>query len=236
MKNPKEKILVKGYEKSSLVEWPGKIVAIIFTPGCNFKCPYCHNSHIVMHPEEYDDVDFYKILEDLKLRRKWIDAIEITGGEPTIFPKLIPMLKLLKKEGFLVKLDSNGSNPKILEKILKLKLADYVAMDIKNCKEKYSETMGASINLAKIESSINIIKTLAPEYEFRTTILPKHHTKKDIEKIAKWLKGSKRYFLQRFKPGSCLNPKYDNEKTFSEEEAKELAEIAKKYIKTVEFR
>ncbi len=231
-----KEILVKGYERSSMVEWPGKIVSIIFTPGCNFKCPYCHNSHIVMHPEEYNDLDFYEILSDLKKRKKWIDAVEITGGEPTMFPKLIPMLKLLKKEGFLVKLDSNGSAPKILEKILSKKLVDYVAMDIKNCKEKYFKTAGIPVDISKIEASIEVIKKLAQEYEFRTTILPKHHSKKDIEKIAKWIKGSKKYFLQRFKPGNCLNPTYNSEKSFSEEEAEELAQIARKYVKAVDCR
>ena len=229
-------IYIKGYEKSSLVEWPGKVVSIIFTAGCNFRCPFCHNRNLVEGFDEFEDLSFNEVLENIKSRRKWIDAIEITGGEPTLHPQIIEILERIKKEGFLVKLDTNGTIPNLLKEFFEKNLVDYVAMDIKNSEEKYSETAGAIVDLNKIKESIKLIMENAPDYEFRTTILPRHHKEEDFEKIGKMIEGSKRYYLQNFNAGNCLDPEYNKEDNFNDESLKNFKEILKKYVKEVNIR
>ncbi len=225
-----------GYEPTSLVEWPGKIVSIIFLDKCNFRCPFCHNSSLVLESDKLESINFFEVLEDIASKKEWVDAVEITGGEPTLHPELKQILQQIKKQGFLTKLDTNGTFPDKIKELLDKKLIDYIAMDVKNCFEKYSETSGTEVDIEKIKKSIEIIKKSAPDYEFRTTVLPKHHTKEDIKKISQHLKGAKKYIIQNFRPLNTLNPDYMNEKSFSEAQLKALKETAEKYIEKVEYR
>ena len=232
---------IGGFQKFSLIDYPGKICAIIFTQGCNFRCPYCHNPELVI-PEKFEKpIPEKDVFSFLKTRIGKLDAVEITGGEPTLQPDLIDVIKKIKKMGFLVKLDSNGSNPKILKKILDSGLVDYVAMDVKTSLPKYKK-VGAGDKINQIQESIEIIKNKAKDYEFRTTVVPKIVDKNDIKEITKNLKGVKRFILQQFRntEGESSRKVLDNSfakiKPYQKSELKEMADILRKTIKNVELR
>jgi pyruvate formate lyase activating enzyme len=177
-------------------------------------------------------IDKDKLMDYLVSKRKWIEGICITGGEPTIHSELQEFIRELKQNGFSVKLDTNGSNPRMLEKLIKENLVDYIALDIKNTFEKYEETIGVKLDLEKIKKSIEIVRKSDIDYEFRTTVVPNLHTKEDIEKIALMVKGAKIYFLQTFNPQKTLDPKFEKIKPFSRGEMEELAKICEKYVPT----
>lgn len=188
--------IISGINPLSCNDYPKEISYVIFLGGCNFKCPFCHNSSIVTFENK---LSLENVLNDLESRKKLIKAVVITGGEPTIHVNdLIDLLQTIKTLGFKIKLDTNGSNPKLLEKIIKLKLIDYIAMDIKNTFDKYNETSGIKVNIEDIKKSINLIESSKINYEFRTTINKTMHNKKDIEEIKTYFKNSKRYFLQNY--------------------------------------
>lgn len=184
---------------TTLIEYPGKVSALIYTVGCNFRCPFCHNSELVL-PERMKTLRLIPendILYFLRERQGFLDALAITGGEPTLQPDLEKFLRKVKDLGFLVKLDSNGSNPTILENVLRQGLADYVAMDVKAPWPKYEFITGVKLDLKKLKASIEVIKELAPDYEFRTTVAPSL-TKGDLHEIAHEVNGAKHYYLQEF--------------------------------------
>ena len=193
---------VIGIEKSSFIDYPGKICTVYFTPGCNFRCAYCHNSPAVMGKGEL--IKEEEILLYLEKRKKFVDAVCISGGEPTLQQGLDLFIKKLKSKGFFVKLDTNGTNPDILQKLLDKKLIDYVAMDIKGPLYKYSLLAGIEVAVEPIKESINIIKNFNIDYEFRTTICKELLSPNDIRDIANLLKGSKAYYLQNFKDGDTI--------------------------------
>ena len=193
---------VIGIEKSSFIDYPGKICTVYFTPGCNFRCAYCHNSPAVMGKGEL--IKEEEILLYLEKRKKFVDAVCISGGEPTLQQGLDLFIKKLKSKGFFVKLDTNGTNPDILQKLLDKKLIDYVAMDIKGPLYKYSLLAGIEVAVEPIKESINIIKNSKIDYEFRTTICKELLSPNDIRDIANLLKGSKAYYLQNFKDGDTI--------------------------------
>ena len=193
---------VIGIEKSSFIDYPGKICTVYFTPGCNFRCAYCHNSPAVMGKGEL--IKEEEILLYLEKRKKFVDAVCISGGEPTLQQGLDLFIKKLKSKGFFVKLDTNGTNPDILQKLLDKKLIDYVAMDIKGPLYKYSLLVGREVDVEPIKESINIIKNSKIDYEFRTTICKELLSPNDIRDIANLLKGSKAYYLQNFKDGDTI--------------------------------
>lgn len=224
-----------GMEKLSLVDYEGKVAATLFTGGCNFRCPFCHNSSLVETPDEIEYIPFSEIMAYLQKRKGILDAVCITGGEPTLLPSLKEKIKEIKKLGYFVKLDSNGTNPKLLKELIDEKLIDYVAMDIKNSKDKYSKTIGLkNIGLSNIEKSVELIKSSGIDYEFRTTIIKGFHEKEDFEKIGKWLQGSKRYFLQHFvDKGNCIK---SNLEEIKEDEANSFKAILEKYILEVNLR
>lgn len=194
-----------GIEKLSLVDYDDKVACTLFTNGCNFRCPFCHNGSLVLKRQE--GIDFNTILDYLKKRKGVIDAVVITGGEPTLIPSLVDAIYEIKKIGILVKLDTNGSNPKLLKQLIDLKLVDYVAMDIKNSEQKYAETIGLeNVEIAKIKESINIIKSSGIDYEFRTTLIAEFHTLDDLINIKAMIKDAKKYVLQHFiERDECIN-------------------------------
>lgn len=187
---------IAGVQKVTLLDYPGKVACEIFTQGCNFECPFCQNSSLIpiTNTGEFSEEE---IFEYLNLRKNILDGVVITGGEPTVQKDLKSFIKKIKDLGLLVKLDTNGGNPKVLQELIDEKLVDYVAMDIKNIFNKYNITAGKRINLDNIKKSIEILKASKIDYEFRTTIIKEMHSLDDIVSICK-LVGNVKYYLQNF--------------------------------------
>ncbi len=192
---------IGGLLKFSLIDFPGKLSAVIFTQGCNFRCPYCHNSELVLPEKMQAPIPESEVLAFLQERRGKLQGVVVTGGEPTLQNDLIDFMQQIRDMGFLLKLDTNGSNPEVLREIIHLGLVDYVAMDIKAPMDKYEFVTGAMDIEAKIKRSINIILTSQLEHEFRTTLAPKLVSREDIEKIKPLINGSNRYVVKNFIPG-----------------------------------
>lgn len=215
-----------GIDKLSLVDFDEYLSMTLFTGGCNFRCPFCHNADLVLH-KEYPSIPWAEIKELLKDRVKKIDAIVITGGEPLIHPDIIEKIKEIKELGYLVKLDTNGTNPDLLIKLIEDKLIDYVAIDIKNTFDKYPLTSGIkSPMLDNIKKSLNYLLTHKFPYELRTTVIKEFHTLDDLLKIANSIKGCPKYVLQRYKDREeCIEHGFHE---ISEEDIKKyLVEIRK---------
>lgn len=197
-----------GYQKLTLIDYPKKIATTVFTVGCSFRCPFCHNPELVLAsqfpaPNNMEEEFF----EFLKKRQGKLEGVCITGGEPTIQPDIIDFIKKIKKMGFLVKLDSNGTRPDVLNKVIKEKLVDFIAMDIKNSQKKYSQTVGLKADIERIKLSVKMIMNSGIDYEFRTTAVPGIHTEKDFDEIANWIKGAKAYYLQEFRDIKIIDPR-----------------------------
>lgn len=223
-------MLIGGLQKFSLIDYPDKICAIIFTQGCNFRCPYCHNPELI-GPQNFQSlIPEQEILSFLKKRKGKLDAVEVTGGEPTLQPDLLEFLKKLKKLGYLIKLDSNGSNPEVLKKVIQLKIVDYLALDIKAPLEKYRKIVNVDVQTDEIKKSIKLIMDSGLDYEFRTTIVQSQLNPNDLVNIGKLLKGAKRYVLQRFIPSKTLDKKFLEEKSYSDEELVDLKDKIKDYV------
>lgn len=223
---------IKGFQKTSLIDYPGKICSIIFLPGCTFRCPYCHNPELVLDDSSQDFLEGY-VLNKLEERKGLVDSVCITGGEPTLHKDLPEFIKKLKDKGLKVKLDTNGSNPEMLKQLIKDKLVDFIAMDVKNVLEKYEKTTNVKINSDIIKDSIKTIIRSGLEHEFRTTILPILHKKEDVIKIAKTVAGARKYVLQQFIPTEkILDENFSKETTYSKKELEEIKYECDKYIKT----
>lgn len=195
-------MLIGGIQKMTMLDYPGKVACTIFTYGCNFRCPFCHNATLVI--DKADLISKEEVLAYLNKRKGILDGVVVTGGEPLLQNDIIDFLRELKETGLLVKLDTNGSYPEKLKEVIDLGLVDYVAMDIKNCKEKYTITVGTEIDIEKIENSVKILMENRVDYEFRTTVVKELHDTQDFVKIAEWLRGAKRLFLQPFKDSENL--------------------------------
>ena len=190
---------IDGLKKMTLLDFPGKVACTVFTGGCNFRCPFCHNALLVTKLPEKPDYSEDEILSFLEKRTGLLDGVAITGGEPLLNPDIADFIRKIRSMGYAVKLDTNGSFPERLKAIVGEGLVDYVAMDIKNRKEKYAETIGLkNLDLSKIEESVEFLKSGAVDYEFRTTVVEQFHTVEDIRAAAEWISGAKRYFLQNF--------------------------------------
>ena len=212
---------IGGLQKTTLIDFPGKVACTVFLTGCNFRCPFCYNREIVL-PEEikkHPSISQRYLFSFLKSRQGLIEGVCLTGGEPTINQGLPEFIKKIKKMGFSLKLDTNGANPKMLQKLIREKLIDYLAMDIKAqlIKEKYEKAAGVKVDLKKIKKSIEIIKNSGIDYEFRTTVVPGIHTKKDIMQIAKDIGPARAYFLQNFQPGKNIKQEFGMIRPYSKE-------------------
>ncbi|MBO7158258.1 MAG: anaerobic ribonucleoside-triphosphate reductase activating protein [Clostridia bacterium] len=198
---------INGFQKLTLLDFPGKVACIVFTPGCNFRCPFCHNASLVTHIDG-ERIEEEEILSYLKKRQGLLDGVVVTGGEPTLQGDLADFLGKVKALGYAVKLDTNGTSPEKLKTLVEKGLVDYVAMDIKNTAAKYPVTAGCgSAVLGKVEESIDFLLADTVDYEFRTTVTAELHTPQDIGDIAKRIKGAKRYFLQNFiDSGDIVSP------------------------------
>ena len=190
---------IVGIDKLSLLDYEDKVSVVLFSQACNMRCPFCHNGEAILGASKEDEIDFNEILDFLKTRKGLIDAVVFSGGEPTLEPDLKVKIKAVRELGFLIKLDTNGTNPEIVENLLDEGLVDYIAMDIKNCPNLYAETCGLKfINVENIKKSISIIMSKAPDYEFRTTLVKEFHERMDYEAFLNLIKGAKRLFLQKF--------------------------------------
>ncbi|MEM2465930.1 MAG: anaerobic ribonucleoside-triphosphate reductase activating protein [Candidatus Bathyarchaeia archaeon] len=220
-----------GIQKTSLIDYPEKIASVLFTPGCNMRCPYCYNWRIVVDPKP-PFINEETALQILDERRKYVDAVVVTGGEPTIHNELPRFLKKLKERGFAVKLDTNGLNPKVLEQCLQY--VDYVALDIKTSPEKY-QLLGVK-DTAALLKTVDMLKSGKIEYEFRTTVVPKIVEEADIIHMGELTKGAKNYALQQFIPGDTLSEEYKNLKSYSLDVIAGFAETLRKYVENVVLR
>jgi len=228
---------IGGLQKLTLIDYPGKVAATVFLFGCNFRCPYCHNPELVYSKFgegqiQIKESDFFKFLKE---RIGFLDGICITGGEPTIHSDLPKFIRKIKKIGFLIKLDTNGSNPDMLKELVENNLVDFVAMDIKTSILKYKK-FGAEHEIPQIQKSINIIWDSDKDYEFRTTVAPEIVDEKDIEEIGQWLKGSKKIALQQFRPEKVLDLSFQNIKPYSLQELEKMVKILEPHIEKVELR
>ena len=224
---------ISGFQKLTLLDFPGHTACTLFTCGCNMRCPFCHNTPLVTGTaqEEYSEKE---ILSFLKKRQGLLDGVAITGGEPLLQKDIVSFIRKIKEEGYAVKLDTNGSLPERLRSLVDEKLVDYIAMDIKNTFTKYAFTAGCEIDTDKIISSIDIIKNSGIDHEFRTTVIAEHHTAEDIIEIAEYLGENEKYFLQCFKDsGDILG---DGCSAYAPDELKDMAEKAQKYVKLCETR
>ncbi|OGD14383.1 anaerobic ribonucleoside-triphosphate reductase activating protein [Candidatus Atribacteria bacterium RBG_19FT_COMBO_35_14] len=220
---------------TSLIDWEGKIVSTLYVPSCNFRCPFCYNCDLILRPDNFKNIPQKEIDSYLLERKDFIDGICMSGGEPTLYPDLPSYFKEIKNKGFLIKLDTNGTNPKLLEDLLKFRLIDYIAMDIKSSLDFdcYSKAAGIKdkILLERVKDSITLIMNSETDYEFRTTVVPVLHTEENIIEIAKYISGAKKYVLQNFSPlEKTLDPSFQKIKPYSDEKIQELSEKAKKYV------
>ena len=222
-----------GIDKFSLLDYEDKVSCVLFCKPCNFRCPFCHNGTTVLEADTH--IPFEDILDYLKSRKGLIDAVVVSGGEPTLMPDLKEKIIKLKELGFLVKLDTNGTNPEIVKDLYESKLIDYVAMDIKNSFEKYPLTAGAkNINLNKVKETIDYLMNSGIDYEFRTTLIDEFHKEEDIEKIGELIKGANKMFLQKFvERDSCIQKGLHE---VNKENAIKFQKILQKSIKNVYLR
>lgn len=230
-------MIIKGLQKITLLDFPGKVACTIFTGGCNFRCPFCHNASLVTHAETAKTIPEEEIFAYLSRRKGILDGVGITGGEPLLQKDIAEFCRKVHEMGLLVKLDTNGSYPDRLRALLDEGLVDYLAMDIKNCKDAYAETCGLSDmteELKRIDESIRLIMNSGIPYEFRTTVVRELHSKERIEALAKEIAGAERFFLQSFKDSGDLIG--EGLSAYSAEEMEELLSLVKAYLPTAELR
>lgn len=230
-----------GLQKTTLIDFPGRVACTVFTIGCNFRCPFCHNKDLVLNIDKtpvYPEEDFFKFLEK---RKKILDGVCITGGEPTLHQDLPEFIQKIKNLGLEVKLDTNGTNPEMLESLYENDLIEMVAMDLKNNFFGYKKAIGTKTDIEKIKRSIKIIYESKKEYEFRTTVVPKIHDSKSLAELAKELfkitKDKKtNYFLQKFRPKNTLDASFEKTEPFSDQEMKEFLKKVKKFLTQTKIR
>ncbi len=236
-------MLIGGLQKMTLIDYPRKVAATVFTVGCNFRCSFCHNpelvhgSQLIVHSNKQSEKLVEEFFEFLKTRQGKLDGVCITGGEPTLQPDLIEFIARIKKMDFAVKLDSNGTRPDILRELFEKKLVDYVAMDIKASLDNYQKVCGTKIDLERIKLSVDLIRNSGVDYEFRTTVVPGLHTVGEFKDVAKWLAGSKKYILQKYEDnGKILDETLTKRIAGKEIDLEKIKKIMEATIKDVFIR
>ena len=224
---------IKGLEKFAPKDFPGHISSTVFLGGCNFRCPYCHNSDLVLRSESLPTFPMDYFLSFLDSRKNWLESICITGGEPLLHEDLEILLSLIKERNLLVKIDTNGSFPSRLEELIQKKLVDYVAMDVKASLERYKEVVKSEVKTEDIVKSIEIIKNSGLEYIFRTTVVPDLVGSDDVKKVSQMLKGAKIFQIQQFVPNNTIDSHYIEIIPYSKEEIKGFVKIAEPYFEDV---
>jgi pyruvate formate lyase activating enzyme len=242
-------MIIGGLEKLTLLDFPDNLATIVFTQNCNFRCHYCYNPMLVwprtesLLPDGKNNKKDHPLIKEedlflfLKERKGKIDGVVISGGEPTLHSDLPQFIQKIRDLGYLVKLDTNGTNPVMLASLIKDKLLDYIAMDIKAPLEKYEQTVGVKLNLENLQKSVKMILSSPVAYEFRSTLVPKLHGEEDIKKMGELIKGADLWYLQKFKPDADLiNPEFKKLPTFKDQELKELALIGGEFVKKCQAR
>ena len=227
---------IRGWVRTSLIDYPGKIATVLFTGGCNFRCPYCQNSELVLHPESLPEIDPAEIFQLVTRRWGLIDGVVITGGEPTLQKGLEGSLRKVKELGLAIKLNTNGYRPQVLRELLERGLLDYVAMDIKTSLAKYHLAAGVPVDVRRIEESVSLILSLGVDHEFRTTVVPGIVAPEDLEEMAKLICGAGRYILQQFRPQETLEPHFREIVPYPAQTLLEMAQAAERWIEEVEAR
>lgn len=228
-------VKIFGLQKLSLLDFPGKTACTVFTGGCNWRCPFCHNAALVTELNTVETLDEDEFFAFLKKRKGILEGVCITGGEPLMQPDIVEFIKDIRALGYPVKLDTNGSFPEKLKEVVNLGLVDYVAMDIKNSPESYEKTVGINnLDLTAVRESAAFLMSGAVDYEFRTTVVKEFHCAEDFESIAQWIKGAKRYYLQSFTDSGDIIG--DNLSAHTKDELKRFKDILTPYIEYVELR
>lgn len=226
---------IHGFQSLTLLDYPGKVACTVFLGGCNFRCPFCQNTGLVLAPEREAVVPMEEVMGVLRKRRGMLDGVCITGGEPTLIPDLREFILRVRELGYLVKLDTNGYRPEVLENLLAEGLLDYVAMDIKSSPENYARVAGLpGLDLQRIRRSVELLMEAGVDYEFRTTVAQGLHTREDIEAIGRWLQGCRRYFLQNYRESEqVMMPVFAG---FSREQLENFRRLLLEYIPQVGIR
>ena len=226
---------ISGLEKFSMVDFGEKICATVFTPSCNFACPFCHNGDLALN-KNIALISEEEVFEYLSQRKKLLDAVVISGGEPTLQADLPSFLTKIKKLGYVIKLDTNGSNPYVLKKLVCDGLVDFVAMDVKNSLTAYPVTVGKpDVDLNAVKESVDFLLSDAVDYEFRTTVVKGLHTEESIIGAAKWIAGAKEYYLQQFKDSGHVIA-IEGLSEYNEQEMHALAQAAAQYVPGTQVR
>jgi len=226
---------IQGFQKLTLLDYPGKVACTVFTGGCNLRCPFCHNATLVLDPYSGTQIPESEIFDLLRKRKGIIDGVCVTGGEPLIQPDIAEFIAKIKAMGVEVKLDTNGCFPQKLQELISQNLIDYVAMDIKNSKEKYALTVGIkNFDITPVQKSVEILQKSGIPYEFRTTVVKEFHTEADFYSIGKWLPADCKYFLQNFKDSGNLIEQNLNGCT--PEQMKTFLSIINEFVKNAQLR
>lgn len=228
---------IGGIQKLTLIDFPGTIATTVFTVGCSFRCPFCHNPELVL-PEKFPPLNEMEkeFFQHLEKRKGKLEGVCITGGEPTIQPDIIQFIEKIKAMGFKIKLDSNGTQPEVLEKIIKKNLVDYIAMDIKSSPENYSLAVGLTADIAAIKKSVKLIMESGVAYEFRTTVVPGIHAEDDFLKIAKWISGANAYYLQEYREMTIVDPELRVKSAGKKIELEKIKKIMQPYLPNIGIR
>lgn len=232
-------MIIAGLEKLTLLDYPGKLAAIVFTYGCDMRCPYCHNPELVVDELNRDLVySEEQVLDFLGRRIGKLDALVITGGEPSMHRDLEDFIKRVKEMGFLVKLDTNGGSPDRVRSIAGSNIVDYWAMDLKFGPKLYAQGLGGGRKISgdAVRESAQLIMESGADYEFRTTFVRGLHDKETVQEIGEMLKGSKIYYIQNFRAGKSIDPSYTSEKSFTRTELEEFKDIMENYVEKVVIR
>jgi pyruvate formate lyase activating enzyme len=230
-------IKIVGFARTSLLDWDGKVASTVYLQGCNLRCGFCHNPDLVPSSSELEEISFETLRNFITENKEFLDGIVITGGEATIHHDLPQLIKSIRGMGMKVKLDTNGTNPEMLKDLIEAGLLDCIAMDIKApLNEKYEVLSGTKVDLTSIKRSIALIMDHAPDYEFRTTVVPFYLDSSDIESIAAYIGGAKKYALHQFGNKNTLDPRLMLMAPYPEEKIRDIAEKAKMYVKKVIIR
>jgi len=227
---------IKGFQGTSLLDFPGRIASLIFFGGCNLTCPFCHNPSLVLDPEQYPDYPRDVILDELQSRAPFIDGVVISGGEPTVDPECINLLRDIRKLGLAIKLDTNGLKPEMLKSIVAAGLVDYIAIDLKTAPGRYGELHNAPVNIEALRRAIAVVLEGDADYEFRTTCVPGYVAEEDVRLMGEAIRGAKRWVFQQFMPEHSLDEGLQESEAYPDEVIQRFAEIGAEYVDEVSVR
>ncbi|MEM0448792.1 MAG: anaerobic ribonucleoside-triphosphate reductase activating protein [Methanomassiliicoccales archaeon] len=228
---------IAGFNRTSLLDWDGRVAAVLYLPGCNFRCPFCHNRELVLEPEKLEEVPLELVKEFIRENLDFLDGVVVTGGEPTIHKDLTELIRTLRSLGLGVKLDTNGSNPDLLQDLIQAGLLDFVAMDIKApLDSRYEHLVDVKVDVSKLKRSVDIIMESGVDYEFRTTMVPLLLKPEDYEAMAAYIGTAKKYVLQHFVPRNTIDPNLRILKPLDDSQVKLIVERCKPYVRKIVIR